>query len=501
MIHKNLKKNLKLTWMVVLLTGVSFFSLAQRILTIEQAMDIAEDNNPGLKTTKLNYERTLYRLEETRARLKPRFSMNLDPISYSQNRSFDNYNSDYYTSKKLSTGGRFQTVLPFLPTDGTLSLTDRFSWNSDETQKKSGTTIAERFQNNLQLQYNQPIFTYNTLKMNIQELEYDRENAEINYALQRLRTEQSITQQFYRVYTAKNNLSIGKEELDNAQRNYEITKSKAESALSAKDELWQAELNLANAQSSVQNREASLENAKDALKQTLGMPLSEDIDISVEIVATPMVVNLEKAIQCGLASRMELRQREISMTLADNQLIKDSDQDKFKGNISLAMGIAGDDPRFVDIYSTPTSSPSVSVSLEVPIFDWGRRKARINASKVAQTIARLNYENEKVTIESDIRSTLRNLDNYRFQISIAEKQVENAERTYKLNEVKYREGDVTSFQMSQFQTQLSNTKSSIVSAKINYKQELLNLKIATLYDFENDKPIVPIKELQNISIK
>jgi hypothetical protein len=47
-------------------------------------------------------------------------------------------------------------------------------------------------------------------------------------------------------------------------------------------------------------------------------------------------------------------------------------------------------------------------------------------------------------------------------------------------------------EMNQFQTQLSNKKMSYVSTIIDYKKELLNLKILTLYDFENDKAIIPL---------
>ena len=46
--------------------------------------------------------------------------------------------------------------------------------------------------------------------------------------------------------------------------------------------------------------------------------------------------------------------------------------------------------------------------------------------------------------------------------------------------------------MNQFQTQLSNKKMSYVSTIIEYKKELLNMKILTLYDFENDKAIIPL---------
>jgi len=47
-------------------------------------------------------------------------------------------------------------------------------------------------------------------------------------------------------------------------------------------------------------------------------------------------------------------------------------------------------------------------------------------------------------------------------------------------------------QMNQFQTQLSNSKMSYTQAIINYKVQLLNIKILTLYDFEKDEPVVPI---------
>jgi hypothetical protein len=40
---------------------------------------------------------------------------------------------------------------------------------------------------------------------------------------------------------------------------------------------------------------------------------------------------------------------------------------------------------------------------------------------------------------------------------------------------------------------LSNRKIAYAQALINYKIELLNLKILTLYDFEKEEPIVPIR--------
>lgn len=62
----------------------------QDILTIERAMDIASENSPRLRGSFMNLERYQQNLIAQRAALKSRFSMNLNPLSYSKNRSFDN---------------------------------------------------------------------------------------------------------------------------------------------------------------------------------------------------------------------------------------------------------------------------------------------------------------------------------------------------------------------------------------------------------------------------
>jgi outer membrane protein TolC len=492
---KHLK--LKFTCFIVFLLAIAFQLSAQTTLTIEQALDIAEENNPQMKNSKLNFERTQFLLEEQRAALKSQFSLNLNPFAYSQTRSFDTRFSEWYTSKRLASYGTFQVDQPFLLTDGMLSLINTFGWQNSQSTNQAGEFSNKAFTNDLYLRFTQPIFTYNRRKMVLQRLEYDHENSGISYALQRLFTESRITNLFYNVYMAQNNLVISLEEFENARKNYEIIKDKVDADLAAREELYQAEVNLANAESKVQLDDVSLNNIKDNLKQTLGMPLSDDIVVLADIVVSPMMVDPDIAIQSGLNSRVELRQREINMELADLQMIQTKAISEFKGDVSLSIGITGDNQRFENIYNNPTQSPRVSVTFNVPIFDWGQKKARIKAQERMQTIAELDYENEKVDIELNIRQTLRKLDNLRIQILIAEKNVRNTQLTYELNQIRYREGDLTGLQMSQYQTQLSNARISHVRAQIDYKTELLNLKILTLYDFENEKPIVPVKNLGN----
>jgi hypothetical protein len=51
-----------------------------------------------------------------------------------------------------------------------------------------------------------------------------------------------------------------------------------------------------------------------------------------------------------------------------------------------------------------------------------------------------------------------------------------------------------------FQVQLSDKKMSYAQALINYKLELLNLKIQSLYDFTTNQPVIPETYLKSSEI-
>jgi outer membrane protein TolC len=96
----------------------------------------------------------------------------------------------------------------------------------------------------------------------------------------------------------------------------------------------------------------------------------------------------------------------------------------------------------------------------------------------------------------NIRQVYRSLKNLLIQIQIAEKSVENAVRTYDLNLEKYKNGDLTSMDLSIYQEQLSSEKNSLTNSIIDYKLELLNMKIQTLWDFEKGESIAPKIDLK-----
>ena len=475
-----------------LLLSSSFSAKSQIALTMERALEIASVNSPDIQTSLMNLERSKLNLLAQRASLNSKFSLDFNPVTSSKNRSFDNRLSQWYTNESFSSMGTFRVVQPILWTDGSISLVNSFGWQDNKSQLTSSSSNENKsFQNNLYLSLSQPLFTYNRTKMALNELELDYENSMIAYALQQLSMERNITSSFYTVYTAQSNLQISEDALESAKKSYEIIKNKVDADLAAKDELFQAELNLSTAMSSVEDAIVTVENSKDQLKQRLGMPLDEDFSVVTEVNVEKVYINLKHAVESAMHSRLELRQRQITTKQLEFQMIQTKALNEFKGDVSLSIGIMGDNEAFGKIYEHPTQNPRVAVSFSVPIFDWVERNANITSQETAMKINVLQGQEEEKTIEMDVRQTYRSLENDYRQIEIARQNVKNAQLTYDLNLERYRNGDLSGMEMSQFENQLSSKKMSLVQAMINYKIDLLNLRILTLYDFSANKSIMP----------
>ena len=476
---------------LVLLTG--FELMAQQGLTLGAAMDIAEENSPNIKKTRLGLVRSRENLNAQRASLKSNFSLSVNPFQYTHNREFNDLISQWNTRETTASFGNFRIIQPIIATDATISLNNRFSWQNSYSEYNDIRTKG--FSNNLSLNINQPLFTYNRTKMQIRELELALENSQLNYAIQRLYLERQVAQYFYMVYQQQESLVIAEEAYANMKKSYDIIKNKVDAGLSAREELFQAELNLATSGSDLDNQQVSLEDAKDDFKLLIGMSLYDDIIVIPDISVDTVDVDVVFAIDHGLANRMELRQREIDIENSEFSLIQTKALNEFHGDINLSVGLFGDNENLGNIYASPTDNQQVSLSFSIPLWDWGERESRIKAAEASIESQAISYEQEENDIIINIRKVYRNLKNLKNQIEIARQNVKNAQLTYELNLEKYENGDLTGMDLSIYQNQLSEKQLSLTNALISYKLELLNLKIQTLYDFEKNEQVSPVQSL------
>ncbi len=465
---------------------------AQQVLTPGIALDIAMSNSPEIRRSRLGLEQSMELLNAARASLKSRFSLSLTPFYLRQDREFNDLFSLWFTRETRQISGRFMIEQPIKLTDGTLSFTNQFSWRDYRSGYQD--QGSKTYNNNFFVSFTQPLLTYNRTKLEFRELELDLECSSLNYAVQVLVIEQRVMQSFFDAYQKKMSLDIAIEELRNQEEGCRIMKNKVEAGIEKMEELYQAEYNLSTSKSRVQNRRVELENTFDSFKQLLGLSLFEEIAVDADVSFREIDVDLPMAISHGIKHRMEIRRREIGIEEARNELIRTGARNEFRGDLNVSYGSIGTDEKFTDIYDEPVRNRELRISFEMPLWDWGEKRSRIRASEARIKSAELSKEEEHNNIIIEIRRAYRSLWNRISQIEIARQSVRNAELTYDINLERYRNGDLSSILLNDYQRQLSEARQGLIGELIGYKLDLLDLKVKSMWDFEGNRSVVPCME-------
>lgn len=462
-------------------------------LTLQDALQIAFENSPSIRQARNGLESAEASLNAEEASLKSQFRFDLTPFSLVRDRTVDAFTQEWYTAETKSSAARFSVNQRLKWTDARLTLSNNFDWSETSSERENiGKFSRTRYRNTLSLGLSQPLFTYNRTRHTLKSLELSYENARINYSIQKLQIEMDVTRAFYNVYQYRMSLDITEEEYRNKRESYDIIKNKVEAGISAKEELYQAEINLASSKAQLENSQVSYEDALDNLKILLGLSLQDEINVVADVGKYVVEVDLTKAVESGLMYRMILRQKEIAIENARLNLVTVGAVDEFRGSLNLNYGLLGTEENFEDIYKSPIKSQSISVELNIPIWDWGRKKSSLRASELQLDNQVISRDEQRKLVEFGIRQSYRSLQNQLTQIDIAEKSVENSRLTYEINLERYKTGDISSKDIGEFQNQLSRAQYDHVAALINYRIALLNLKIESLWDFEIGKPVLDI---------
>lgn len=459
---------------------------AAAALSLREALESAFERSPNIIYSRLRLERSEALLRAREAGLKTQLRLTLDPIVYSNVNQFDDYFSTWYRSENTTSSGTLTIEQPLAWTDGTLSLNNGLSWR--DSYSEAGDRESTTWQNRLYLQLQQPLFTYNRTRMELEELQLDFENRRLQYAIDRLGIEQTVMTNFFNVYSQKMQVDINREALETDREAYRIMQGKYEAGIGRQSDLSQAEVDMLSSEISYRNSSVSLAGALDQFKKLIGIPIDEEIDVDEDISFAPVGVDPGFAVRHGLENRLELRQQQISIRQAYNAVVEASTTNEFRGDLVLRYGTTGTDEEFERMYDTPTQDQYVGVQFDIPLWDWGRRKNTIRASETSLETGEQQLEDLRNDIVIEVRDSCRRLENLESQIDLARKRVESAEQTYEVNLELYRSGSIDSRELGLSRQTLSSARMNEVNALIDYKLQLLDLKIKTLWDFEKDRP-------------
>ena len=471
------------------------------ILTIDRAIDIALHGSYTVRSNDENRRAMQYQYLYYKAQFKPRLDLNLYTPSWNESvtevpqaDAMPVYNST--SSIRFGSDLRFTYVLP---TGGNLALLgEMYHQNLSTTfQKDYSTQKRQMAYSQFGIAFNQPVFTKNTLRENLVRAEYQYKSSELYFTRTQMNIIYNVTRNFYEVYRAAYEKQINEERLTNSQEALRIAKLKFETGNIPESDLLVTEVEAARNDVLLLESIGKHERVKDEFKLLIGLNMTEEIDIIAEMEFETVVIDLPTAIEQALANRLEIKEGEYDVKLQEIEVDRAKRVSEVKGNISAYYDFAGLSPmdgNVVDLFrqsfdnmAVRPQNRGVTFTLSVPIVDWGRRRNYVKTQTIYLDEKKMSLENTNEQIIKEIREIIRTVHEAekRFRINQTNKDI--AARSYRINRMRFENGDITGQELSLEQTRLSEVQLAYIDAYVTYQLALADLKRKTVWDFENNR--------------
>ena len=457
-------------------------------LTLEKAVEIMMDNSYRIRQLEMGIERRRLSLKAQRAGLKSRVYMNLTTPDLSRLSDYK-WNSSLQRNEivrentslwQMDLAIKQPVILLGYPTNGNISINYKVYRYG---QREEGETFTN-FYNRMYLRFEQPLFQPNELKNDIEEAELDLESEELNYIRDQVETIEDVSDDYYELFDLAYQKIVLDHYLTTLGAIDSIAAQFARLDSSRSIEKKQVELALANVQDAVMKNQSRFRIKKARMLQRLRLNENDILDIQPNIAITPISVDQEDAVKKGYSLRPSLRLLDIRKRYAEINFEYTKASNAFRMDLEMTYGLEKDDERYQALFNQYDNSNSVTLNAYIPIWDWGRRKTRIEAAKITLDQIDLSIEERRKYIRTAIINAINNLNEYQERALNMQKSVTIAGEISLQSIHQYRNNEISLQDILQIAARQKETEDNFREAYLDYRNAILYLKLRTYYDYE-----------------
>lgn len=308
------------------------------------------------------------------------------------------------------------------------------------------------------LAFSMPIFTGGRLISGFKQASYNLKATRETIRQSQQETVFSVKKVFYGYLLARDFAAVAGEAVALAEKHAANVKNLYDAGLASKFDLLRSEVQVANLKPQLIRARNSLELGELALKNLLGLDLARPVEVRGELGVVPLDLNIEEAVVRALRQRPELSQLDFQRRMAA-EMVKIA---RGSGLPSVAIGGAYNfwSNNFNFRNKNWESYYTISLNLNVPIFNGFASHAQVSQSKAVLRELELSGKGLAETIKLEVRQAVLNYGQAKESLSSQEKNVEEAAEAVRIAELNYAEGLATGLDVSTAQVALSQAKTN-----------------------------------------
>ncbi len=455
---------------------------AQRAVTLPEAIALAQQQ--GLQARAANASLAAARHNDAafNARLLPQLSLSGNLPRY--NRSIipviQPDGSTQFRALTQTTTDLALTMSQQIPgTGGTLfvsSSLERFTVTGQQDVRTWSSTPV-------QIGVRQDILRPNTARWNQRQQAVQGELAERLYLESMEEIALQATQAFFDVYAARTGLANA---VTNAAVNdtlFTLNKGRYEVGRIGENDLLQSELALLRARAAVQSARLEYDRATAALRLILNLPPGTDLQVVVSPEVPEVAADTAKAVAEAMLNRaavsdVALQDVQARRRVADARLAQG-----IGATVQASFGLNASAPEASLAYQNLLQSRAFSLSVEMPLWQWGARSQSVQAARSDQERVESNAEATLRQTAHEAHFAVLELEQAKINLLITAKADTVAGKRFEVAYNRYVIGRIQIDNLYLAQSEKDQALLQYVQALRGYWLAYYRLRRATLFDF------------------
>ena len=335
----------------------------------------------------------------------------------------------------------------------------------------------------IRLGYSQSLVGYNPFKWDrkIEPLKYERVKKEFLYNVEKV--SETATNYFFSLAMAQAEYKLAKENLASTDTLYRIGQQRHRIAAISQADLLTLKLDKVNAQNTLQNRASALKRAMFSLASFLNLDKNTQIELELPSRPSMMEIPVDEALRWGRSNNPQLLELKQNVLEAERNVDRTKKESRFNASVNASIGFNQVADNFGDVYHKPMQQDLVSVSVSIPLVDWGVRKGKYNMARNNLNVVKTSARQDEISLDEEVIMTVNDFNIQQNMITSAEEALDLSILAY--NETRQRfiigKADINSLTLSLNRQQ--EAQQNYISALQNYWLNYYKIRKLTLHDF------------------
>ena len=329
------------------------------------------------------------------------------------------------------------------------------------------TAGVENDYNSLALGITQPVYTGQRLQKEFESAAITAELARLDYRLAETDLVFQVRSAYFSALRLKKTVSVAGELVNNRQRHLSEVEKRVKVGVLPKVEQLKSEVGLAHSQDVLYSAENNYSFSRSLLNRLLENPIDTVLvleEITVDTGTKPSAPDYYYA-QARQnrpeieAARLDAVQAEKGVSIA---------RSGYYPQVSLQLSHQENQADAFDSDWHDYNEAALVFSCD--IWNWGRNREKVNTSRNLLEQARLNQQKVERNIALEVKNAYLAVVSARTRIVTAEKAIDQAEETLKMQTIRFKEGMATNTEVLDADFALSQTKNDYFNAVYDFYQ-------------------------------